>query len=69
MTWSTATTWPRLPSDPLRPTRTPVVGVLGDVRVEPFQWRFTTSEPDDLPARLDRRATDHQEESSAAQSA
>lgn len=36
---------------------------------QPFQWRFTTSELDDLLARLDRRTTDHQEEFSAAQSA
>lgn len=36
---------------------------------QPFQWRFTTSELDDLLARLDRRTTEHQEESSAAQSA
>ncbi|MET8274209.1 transposase [Streptomyces sp. NPDC005096] len=36
---------------------------------QPFQWRFTTSDPDDLLARLDRHTTDHQEESSAAQPA
>ncbi|MDH6706557.1 hypothetical protein P3T27_003284 [Kitasatospora sp. MAA19] len=34
---------------------------------QPFQWRFTTSDLDDLLARLDRHTTDHQEESSAAQ--
>ncbi|WP_393062368.1 hypothetical protein [Streptomyces sp. LN549] len=32
---------------------------------QPFQWRFTTSSDlDDLLARLDRRTTDHQEGSS-----
>ncbi|GAA2261266.1 MULTISPECIES: helix-turn-helix domain-containing protein [Kitasatospora] len=36
---------------------------------QPFQWRFTTSDLDDLLARLDRHTTDHQEESSAAQPA
>ncbi|MET8518202.1 transposase [Streptomyces sp. NPDC005077] len=36
---------------------------------QPFQWSFTTSDPDDLLARLDRHTTDHQEESSAAQPA
>ncbi|MFB7665311.1 hypothetical protein ACFC1R_15360 [Kitasatospora sp. NPDC056138] len=34
---------------------------------QPFQWRFTTSDLDDLLARLDRHTADHQEESSAAQ--
>ncbi|MFD4975888.1 IS630 family transposase [Streptomyces sp. NPDC058424] len=33
---------------------------------QPFQWRFTTSDLDDLLARLDRHTTDHHEESSAA---
>ncbi|MEU8544221.1 hypothetical protein AB0C52_30245 [Streptomyces sp. NPDC048717] len=33
---------------------------------QPFQWRFTTSDLDDLPARLDRHTADHQEESSVA---
>ncbi|MFF4148530.1 IS630 family transposase [Streptomyces sp. NPDC001698] len=33
---------------------------------QPFQWRFTTSDLDDLLARLDRHTADHQEESSAA---
>ncbi|MCX5559482.1 transposase [Streptomyces sp. NBC_00038] len=33
---------------------------------QPFQWRFTTSDLDDLLARLDRHTTDHQEESSVA---
>ncbi|MEU9126139.1 IS630 family transposase [Streptomyces sp. NPDC048506] len=33
---------------------------------EPFQWKFTTSDLDDLLARLDRHTADHQEESSAA---
>ncbi|MET7354897.1 hypothetical protein [Streptomyces mirabilis] len=32
----------------------------------PFQWKFTTSDLDDLLARLDRHTTDHQEESSVA---
>ncbi|MEW2491511.1 IS630 family transposase [Streptomyces sp. NPDC048411] len=31
---------------------------------QPFQWKFTTSDLDDLLARLDRHTTDHQEESS-----
>lgn len=31
---------------------------------QPFQWKFTTSDLDDLLARLDRHAADHQEESS-----
>jgi hypothetical protein len=35
----------------------------------PFQWRFTTSDLDDLLARLNRHTADHQEESSPAQSA
>lgn len=33
---------------------------------QPFQWRFTTSDLDDLLARLDRHTADHSEESSAA---
>ncbi|QHY94871.1 hypothetical protein SSPS47_07020 [Streptomyces sp. S4.7] len=33
---------------------------------QPFQWRFTTSDLDDLLARLDRHTTDHQKESSVA---
>ncbi|MEY9997300.1 transposase [Streptomyces sp. V4I8] len=36
---------------------------------QPFQWKFTTSDLDDLLARLDRHTTDHQEESSAAPAA
>jgi DDE superfamily endonuclease len=32
---------------------------------QPFQWKFTTSDLDDLLARLDRHTADHQEESSA----
>ncbi|MEU3480853.1 IS630 family transposase [Streptomyces sp. NPDC033754] len=36
---------------------------------QPFQWRFTTSDLDDLLARLNRHTADHQEESSPAQSA
>ncbi|MCW2881943.1 MAG: hypothetical protein JWQ95_6043 [Sphaerisporangium sp.] len=36
---------------------------------QPFQWRFTTPELDDLLARLDRRTTDHQEQSSDSQAA
>ncbi|MFI9629622.1 transposase [Streptomyces sp. NPDC052042] len=32
---------------------------------QPFQWKFTTCDLDDLWARLDRHTTDHQEESSA----
>ncbi|MFE7571673.1 IS630 family transposase [Streptomyces sp. NPDC057539] len=31
---------------------------------QPFQWKFTTSDLDDLLARLDRHITDHHEESS-----
>ncbi|WP_234341548.1 transposase [Streptomyces sp. NRRL S-1813] len=31
---------------------------------QPFQWKFTTSDLDDLLARLDRHTTGHQEESS-----
>ncbi|MGI5048279.1 hypothetical protein ACM9HD_33225 [Streptomyces sp. JAC25] len=30
---------------------------------QPFQWKFTTSDLDDLLARLDRHTADHQEES------
>ncbi|WP_329155609.1 hypothetical protein OIU91_00335 [Streptomyces sp. NBC_01456] len=30
----------------------------------PFQWKFTTSDLDDLLARLDRHTADHQEEAS-----
>lgn len=33
---------------------------------QPFQWRFTTSDLDALPARLDRHTADRQEESSTA---
>ncbi|WP_329862721.1 hypothetical protein [Streptomyces sp. JV184] len=34
---------------------------------QPFQWKFTTTDLDDLPARLDRHtAAERQEESSAA---
>ncbi|WP_331721065.1 hypothetical protein [Streptomyces sp. NBC_00454] len=34
---------------------------------QPFQWKFTTSDLDDLLTRLDRHASaDRQEESSAA---
>ncbi|MEN8651537.1 IS630 family transposase [Streptomyces sp. 21So2-11] len=36
---------------------------------QPFQWRFTTSDLDDLLARLDRHTADHHEESSAAPAA
>ncbi|MDF3147064.1 MULTISPECIES: hypothetical protein [unclassified Streptomyces] len=36
---------------------------------QPFQWRFTTSDLDDLPARLDRHTADHHEESPAAPAA
>ncbi|MFH8586265.1 hypothetical protein ACH4GP_17955 [Streptomyces celluloflavus] len=32
---------------------------------QPFRWRFTTSDPDDLPARIDRHTIDRQEDSSA----
>ncbi|MFE1408457.1 transposase [Streptomyces sp. NPDC058770] len=31
---------------------------------QPFQWKFTTSDLEDLLARLDRHTADHQEESS-----
>jgi hypothetical protein len=33
---------------------------------QPFQWKFTTSDLDDLLARLDRHTTDHPEQSSVA---
>ncbi|MGI8308395.1 IS630 family transposase [Saccharopolyspora hattusasensis] len=33
---------------------------------QPFQWKFTTSDLDDLLARLDRHTADHQTESSTA---
>ncbi|MFE6955632.1 IS630 family transposase [Streptomyces sp. NPDC057696] len=33
---------------------------------QPFQWKYTTSDLDDLLARLDRHTADHHEESSAA---
>ncbi|MDQ0713233.1 hypothetical protein QFZ55_002685 [Streptomyces luteogriseus] len=33
---------------------------------QPFQWKFATSDLDDLLARLDRHTLDRQEESSAA---
>ncbi|MGV9339894.1 IS630 family transposase [Streptomyces sp. NPDC003688] len=33
---------------------------------QPFQWKFTTSDLDDLLARLERHTADHPEESSAA---
>jgi transposase len=33
---------------------------------QPFQWKFTTTDLDDLLARLDRHTTDHQKESSVA---
>ncbi|MEV0538144.1 IS630 family transposase [Kitasatospora sp. NPDC050463] len=33
---------------------------------QPFQWKFTTSDLNDLLARLDRHTADHQEESSVA---
>lgn len=36
---------------------------------QPFQWKFTTSDLDDLLARIDRHTADHQEESSAAPAA
>ncbi|WP_306193167.1 IS630 family transposase [Streptomyces sp. MK5] len=36
---------------------------------QPFQWKFTTSDLDDLLARLDRHTADHQEESSASRAA
>ncbi|MGW2939848.1 IS630 family transposase [Streptomyces sp. NPDC001156] len=36
---------------------------------QPFQWKFTTTELDDLLARLDRHTADHQAESSAASAA
>ncbi|WP_326771153.1 transposase [Streptomyces sp. NBC_01591] len=35
-----------------------------NAQAQPFQWKFTTSDLDDLLARLDRHAADHQEESS-----
>jgi hypothetical protein len=36
---------------------------------QPFQWRFTTSDLDDLLARLDRHTTDQPEEASATPAA
>ncbi|MDW6062505.1 transposase [Streptomyces sp. FXJ1.4098] len=36
---------------------------------QPFQWRFTTSDLNDLLARLDRHTADHQKESSDSQAA
>ncbi|GAA1722451.1 hypothetical protein [Nonomuraea bangladeshensis] len=36
---------------------------------QPFQWRSTTSDLDDLLARLDRHTTDRQEESSVTPAA
>ena len=36
---------------------------------QPFQWKFTTSDLDDLLSRLDRHTADHHEESSAAPAA
>ncbi|MER6065471.1 hypothetical protein ABT167_30775 [Streptomyces sp. NPDC001792] len=36
---------------------------------QPFQWRFTTSDLDDLLARLDQHTADHHEECSVAQAA
>ncbi|WP_406177392.1 transposase [Streptomyces sp. NBC_00996] len=36
---------------------------------QPFQWKFTTTDLDDLLARLDRHTADHPEESSAAKAA
>jgi transposase len=36
---------------------------------QPFQWKFTTTDLDDLLARLDRHTADHQEKSSAARAA
>ena len=43
------------------------LGVFEDrynATAQPFQWKFTTSDLDDPPARLDRHTTDHQEKSS-----
>ncbi|MBT2391443.1 IS630 family transposase [Streptomyces sp. ISL-1] len=37
-----------------------------NAKAQPFQWRFTTSDLDDLLARLDRHTTDPPEESSVA---
>ena len=36
---------------------------------QPFQWKFTTSDLDDLLARLDRHTADHQAEASATPAA
>lgn len=36
---------------------------------QPFQWKFTHSDLDDLLARLDRHTADHPEESSVAPAA
>ncbi|WP_030920611.1 hypothetical protein [Streptosporangium amethystogenes] len=55
-------------------TRTRAGGQVGDLlrgfevrynaTAQPFQWKFTTFDLDDLLARLDRHTADHQEESS-----
>ena len=36
---------------------------------QPFQWKFTTTDLDDLLARLDRHTADHQAESSSTPAA
>jgi hypothetical protein len=40
-----------------------------NARARPFQWKFTTSDLDDLLARLDRHTAGHPEESSVTPAA
>ncbi|MFE0375735.1 hypothetical protein ACFW1M_09105 [Streptomyces inhibens] len=40
-----------------------------NARAQPFQGKFTTSDLDDLLAKLDQHTADHPEESSAAKAA
>ncbi|MDV9171460.1 hypothetical protein R6V09_15175 [Streptomyces sp. W16] len=56
---------PNRPSGRQVPQRRPGPHPGPRLLAEPFQWRFTTTDLDDLPARLDRHTlTDRQEESS-----
>ncbi|MFF5924354.1 hypothetical protein ACFY8C_39675 [Streptomyces flavochromogenes] len=58
---------------PSRPTTSPTLAKSGNrlrafedrynATAQPFQWKFTTSDLDDLLARLGRHAVDHPEES------
>jgi hypothetical protein len=40
-----------------------------NVTAQPFQWKFTTTDLDDLLAGLDRHTVDHRQESSVAPAA